>query len=59
MTNACHFYFGAYVRSVGRLPLVYTAFIDPFPELIVYPLLLRSIRATWRQAFDGPPSTAE
>ena len=53
------FYFGVYVRGVGRLTLVYVAFIDPFRKLIVYPPLLRSIGATGRQALAGRPSTAE
>jgi hypothetical protein len=45
------FYFGVYVRSVGRLTPVYMALIDPFRRLIVYPSLLRSVRATWNQTF--------
>jgi len=40
-----------YVRSVGRLTPVYMALIDPFRRLIVYPSLLRSVRATWNRAF--------
>src|SRR5262249_31062519 len=51
--NAYRFYFGVYVRSVGRLTPVYMALIDPFRRLIVYPSLLRSVRKTWNQAF-GP-----
>src|SRR5262249_13053362 len=51
--NAYRFYFGVYVRSVGRLTPVYMALIDPFRKLIVYPSLLRSVRKTWNQAF-GP-----
>ena len=45
------FYFGVYVRSVSRFTPVYMALIDPFRKLIVYPLLLRSVRATWNQTF--------
>jgi Protein of unknown function (DUF2867) len=45
------FYFGVYVRSVSRLTPVYMAVIDPFRKLIVYPSLLRSVRATWNQTF--------
>lgn len=45
------FYFGVYVRSVGRLTRVYMALIDPFRKLIVYPSLLRSVRATWNRTF--------
>ncbi len=49
--NAYRFYFGVYVRSVGRLTPVYMALIDPFRKLIVYPSLLRSVRTTWNQTF--------
>jgi len=45
------FYFGVYVRRVGRLTPVYMALIDPFRKLIVYPSLLRSVRTAWDQAF--------
>jgi len=49
--NAYRFYFAVYVRIVGRLTPVYMALIDPFRKLIVYPSLLRSVRATWHRAF--------
>jgi hypothetical protein len=49
--HAYRFYFGVYVRSVGRLTPAYMAFIDPFRKLIVYPSLLRSVRRTWNQTF--------
>jgi hypothetical protein len=49
--TAYRFYFGVYVRSVSRFTLFYMALIDPFRKLIVYPSLLRSIRARWDQAF--------
>ena len=45
--QAYRFYFGVYVRHVGRLTPAYMAVIDPFRKLIVYPSLLRSVRATW------------
>jgi len=51
--NAYRFYFGVYVRNVGRLTPVYMALIDPFRKLIVYPSLLRSVRARWDQAFGA------
>jgi Protein of unknown function (DUF2867) len=38
-----------YVRCVGRFTPVYMALIDPFRKLVVYPSLLRSVRATWNQ----------
>jgi hypothetical protein len=45
------FYFGIYVYSVSRFTPFYMALIDPFRKLIVYPSLLRSVRARWNQAF--------
>ena len=45
------FYFGVYVRSVSRFTPVYMALIDPFRRLVVYPSLLRSVRAIWNQSF--------
>jgi hypothetical protein len=52
-TTAYTFYLGVYVRSVSRFTPFYMALIDPFRKLIVYPSLLRSVRARWNQAF-GP-----
>ena len=49
--NAYRFYFGVYVQNVGRFTPVYMALVDPFRKLIVYPSLLRSVRAGWNQAF--------
>lgn len=51
--NAYRFYFAVYVRSVSRLTPVYMALIDPFRKLVVYPSLLRSVRANWNQAFGA------
>jgi len=51
--NAYRFYFGIYVQNVSRLTPVYMAVIDPFRRLIVYPSLLRSVRARWDQAFGA------
>ena len=48
--NAYRFYFGVYVRRVSRFTPVYMALIDPFRKLIVYPSLLRSVRATWNRS---------
>jgi len=50
-TNAYRFYFGVYVRSGSRFTAVYMALIDPFRKLVVYPSLLRTVRASWNQAF--------
>lgn len=49
--NAYRFYFGVYVRSGSRFTELYMALIDPFRKLLVYPSLLRSVRAGWDQAF--------
>lgn len=45
------FYLGVYVRSVSRFTPFYMALIDPVRKLIVYPSLLRSVRARWNRAF--------
>jgi len=47
------FYLGVYVRSVSRLTPFSMALIDPFRKMIVYPSLLRSVRAQWHQAFGA------
>jgi Protein of unknown function (DUF2867) len=49
--SAYRFYFGVYVRSVGRLTPIYMVLIDPFRKVIVYPSLLRSVRTTWNHTF--------
>jgi Protein of unknown function (DUF2867) len=49
--TAYRFYLGVYVRSVSRFTPFYMALIDPFRKMIVYPSLLRSVRARWNQAF--------
>jgi len=49
--NAYRFYFAVYVRSVARFTPVYMALIDPFRKMIVYPSLLRSVQASWKQSF--------
>jgi hypothetical protein len=49
--NAYRFYFGVYVCSVSRFTPIYIALIDPFRNLIVYPSLLRAIRAKWNKNF--------
>jgi hypothetical protein len=49
--TAYRFYLGVYVRSVSRFTPFYMALIDPFRKLMVYPCLLRGVRARWNQAF--------
>jgi Protein of unknown function (DUF2867) len=53
--TAYRFYLAIYVRSVSRFTPLYMALIDPFRKIVVYPSLLRSVRARWNQAFgeDG------
>jgi hypothetical protein len=53
--TAYRFYLGVYVRSVSRFTPSYMTVIDPFRKLIVYPCLLRSVRARWNQAFGTIP----
>ena len=48
------FYFGVYVRCVSRFTLIYMALIDPFRKLVVYPSLLRTVRAKWNKTFGTP-----
>ena len=47
------FYFGVYVRSVSRFTPVYMTLIDPFRKLVIYPSLMRTIRASWSQTGVG------
>ena len=49
--NGYRFYFGVYVRNVSRLTSIYMALIDPFRKLVVYPSLLRTVRAKWNKTF--------
>lgn len=56
--NAYRFYFAVYVRNVSRFTPVYMAAIAPFRKLIVYPSLLRSVRATWDRMFVHDPNQA-
>jgi hypothetical protein len=49
--NAYRFYFGVYVSSVSLFTPVYMALIDPFRKLVVYPSLLRTVRARWNRNF--------
>ena len=49
--GAYRFYFGVYVRSLSRFTPFYMALIDPFRKFVVYPSLLRSVRASWNRTF--------
>ena len=50
------FYLAVYVCKVGWITPVYMALIDPFRRWIVYPALLKNIRAIWAEscALKGP-----
>jgi len=41
------FYFAVYVAKASWITPVYMALIDPFRRWIVYPAMLKNIRATW------------
>jgi len=49
--NAYRFYFAVYVRSVSHFTPIYMAMIDPFRKLLVYPSILRTVRAKWTETF--------
>jgi hypothetical protein len=51
--TAYRFYLGVYVCRVSAFTPFYMALIDPIRKLIVYPSLLRGVRARWNRAF-GP-----
>ena len=51
--NGYRFYFGVYVRSVSRFTPIYMALIDPFRKLVVYPSLLRTVRAKWNKTLGN------
>src|SRR5438874_3077426 len=51
--TAYRYYLAVYVRRVSRFTPFYMALIDPFRKTIVYPSLLRSVRARWNQAFGA------
>ena len=47
------YYFAVYVANAGWITPIYMALIDPFRRWIVYPAVLKNVRATWMQ-FDHP-----
>lgn len=51
------YYLAVYVRSVSRFTPSYMALIDPFRKMIVYPSLLRTVRARWDQVFGEQETT--
>ena len=49
-------YFAVYVRSVSWLTAPYMAAIEPFRRFIVYPAMMRRIRAGWARRYANPAS---
>jgi len=47
------YYFAVYVAKAGWITPIYMALIDPFRKWIVYPAVLKNVRATWMK-FDHP-----
>jgi len=48
------FYWGIYVRPVGWITSWYMRLIDPFRRLLIYPAVLRYVRATWERDVATP-----
>jgi hypothetical protein len=44
------FYLGVYVCKAGWITRVYMALIDPFRRWIIYPAILKNIRAVWAES---------
>jgi hypothetical protein len=47
--DSYRFYFAVYVRQTTWITPLYMGLIDPFRKWIIYPALLKQIRATWDQ----------
>jgi hypothetical protein len=47
--DSYRFYFAVYVRQRTWITPLYMGLIDPFRKWIIYPALLKKIRATWNQ----------
>ena len=47
--DSYRFYFAVYVRQRTWITAFYMGLIDPFRKWIIYPALLKKIRATWNQ----------
>jgi hypothetical protein len=45
--DSYRFYFAVYVRQITWITPFYMGLIDPFRRWIIYPALLKKIRATW------------
>ena len=49
--DSYRFYFAVYVRQRTWITPVYMGLIDPFRRWIIYPAMLKSIRASWDQTW--------
>jgi hypothetical protein len=47
------FYWGIYVRPVGRITSLYMALIDPFRHYLVYPAILGHLHRSWKADHAG------
>jgi len=45
--DSYRFYFAVYVRPGKWITPLYMGLIDPFRKWIIYPAMLKTIRATW------------
>ena len=50
-TSGYRFYWAIYVKGVSRFTPVYMALIEPFRRFVVYPAILRRLRASWLAAY--------
>ncbi len=50
--DSYRFYFAVYVRQRTWITPFYMGLIDPFRRWIIYPAILKTIRATWDQISD-------
>jgi hypothetical protein len=46
------FYWAIYVKRVSRFTPIYMALIEPFRRFVVYPAILRRLRASWVAAYS-------
>jgi hypothetical protein len=48
--DSYRFYFAVYVRQRTWITPLYMGLIDPFRKWIIYPAMLKKVRATWEQS---------
>jgi hypothetical protein len=52
--NGYRFYFAVYVANTSWITPLYMALIDPFRRLMIYPAMLKNIRAAWLATLCHP-----